>query len=630
MMTIKKLFFAGSIFIGLNASKAQSIQNLPPITALLKKDAHSVVREESLVFEIKAINKAYYKVHEVVTILDEMGKNRLFFAEYEDKFRSLEDVTIRVFDASGSVVKKYVKKDMTSINAGDGLVTDSKYFYLTIPAASYPITVEYNFEIKYSGSLNYPDYDVQQPKQAVQNSNFTVIVPTDLDIRYKEKNISLPPAIRTEGSKKIYTWTVNDMPALIYEEGSVSSESMYPKIILSPNKFEMDGYEGDMSSWEKFGEWYGSLAKQSIDLPEQRKQFFKTLVKDAASDKEKTAIIYKYLQQNFRYVSIQLGIGGFKPFQASSTDKTKYGDCKALSNYTQACLDAVGIKSYQGLINARYNKEPVDPSFPHNEFNHVILCVPIQNDSIWLECTSNTNEFGVLGSFTENRNALLITENGGKLVATPKSMAVNNTFSTNCFISLKEDGSGSAKVLLHTTGEYVRHFITSEKKDDQKKYIVNELGFIQPDDFSLTEKNKANAEYIIDFEFEKIPSFTAGNKMFLSPRIYKIWSANLPDASKRTQDFYFPHPFLKNDTTTYHLPVDYTIEALPETKKIDFEYGNFRSLYVYDKEKNEVSVVTHLELTNYHIQAKKFKEAKTFFDAVLAEYNSKIVIKKIN
>ena len=625
---MKKIFIAGLMIFVTAPAISQHDLDLMPAGPELRKDAHSIVREETLVFEIKSISKAYYKVHEVITILDEMGKDKLFFFESADKFRSLEDVSIQLFDASGKYVKKYIKKELISVNAGEGLVTDSKYYYLSIPAASYPVTVQYDYEIKFSGSLNYPDYDVQQPNQSIQNSSFTLIVPTELDIRYKEKNISLPPTITTESSKKIYRWVTKDMPALLYEEGSVSAESRYPRIIFSPNKFVMDGYEGDMSSWEKFGEWYGSLSKLSIDLTEERKQFFKTLVKDAADDKQKAAIIYRYLQQNFRYVSIQLGIGGFKPFQASFTDKTKYGDCKALSNYTQACLDAVGIKSYQALINARYNKEPVDPSFPHNAFNHVILCVPMQKDSVWLECTSNTNEFGILGSFTENRNALLITENGGKLVATPKSVAANNRFSTNCIVSLNDDGSGSAKVNLQTTGEYKRHLIATEKKDDQKKYIVNELGFIQPDDFLLTEKNKTNAELTIDLDFEKIPSFTAGNKMFLNPRIYKIWSSSLPDAGKRTLDFYFPHPFIKEDSTIYHLPAGYKIEALPKEKKLSFEYGNFNTVYSYDKDKNEVLTVTHLQLTNYLIPAAGYAKAKNFFDEVLAEYNSKIVIMK--
>ena len=226
-----------------------------------------------------------------------------------------------------------------------------------------------------------------------------------------------------------------------------------------------------MSTWQDFGKWYGSLAKNANNLTEERKQFFQTLVKDATNDREKIKIIYNYLQSNCRYVLIALGIGGFKPFEADFVDKKKYGDCKALSNYTQACLSAIGIKSYQALINASYNKEPVDPAFPHNGFNHVIICVPLQKDSIWLECTSNTIEFGVLGNFTENRNALLITEDGGKLVATPRSKASDNTFSSYSIIDLAADGSGIVSVTLNTSGEYKQDLCiisTNQKKMTKK------------------------------------------------------------------------------------------------------------------------------------------------------------------
>ncbi len=206
-------------------------------------------------------------------------------------------------------------------------------------------------------------------------------------------------------------------------------------------------------------------------------------------DKEKMKLIYKYLQNNFRYVSIQLGIGGYKPFQASFVNKKKYGDCKALSNYMQACLDAVGITSYQALINAEYNSEKVDPLFPQNAFNHVILCVPGKKDTTWLECTSNTTDFGMLGSFTENRNALLITPDGGVLVSTPKSKASENIFNMSTKVTLNDDASGASESILKTSGEYkqdIVHQVANEKKDEQKSFLVTDLGFIQPDEFDIS------------------------------------------------------------------------------------------------------------------------------------------------
>jgi hypothetical protein len=139
------------------------------------------------------------------------------------------------------------------------------------------------------------------------------------------------------------------------------------------------------------------IIKKGIDvLPEDKKIFFREMVSGAKNDKEKIRIIYEYLQKNFRYVSIQLASGDLNLFLLHSLKSKKYGDCKGLSNFMQAALDGVGIKSYQALINRQSNGLPVDPDFPHNRFNHVILFVPLKEDSLWLECTSSSLDFGSL------------------------------------------------------------------------------------------------------------------------------------------------------------------------------------------------------------------------------------------
>ncbi len=610
-----------------------AVYDAASIPEQLTKNAYSVKREERINFDVKAINKASYKVHKVITVLNEKGKDELEFHEFTDKFVSLESVQIQLFNSSGTVIRKYKKSDLTVQSSGEGLVPDGKVYYIEFPAPAYPLTIQIDYELKLNGLLNYPRYQVQLPEQSVENSVYIATVPTDLDLRFKEINTAILPATINDGKIKTYTWTAKSLPALEYEVGAGSYASRYPHILISPNKFELDNYEGDMSTWENFGKWYGTLSKTANNLTEVSKQFFQSLVKDAPNEHEKIKIIYHYLQSNCRYVLISLGIGGFKPFDAKFVDEKKYGDCKALSNYAQACLGAIGIKSYQALINSDYNKSPVDPAFPYNGFNHVILCIPNKQDTIWLECTSNTAEFGVLGNFTENKYALLITEDGGKLVPTPKSKASDNIFSSNSLVGLSADNSGTVTIQLHTTGAYRQDFanyIHNQKKDEQKKFLVNYIGYPQPDDFNIMyDPANTQIDTKITMSLNKIPEFTAGKKIFLNPRIYKLWGNELPKSEGRTQDFYFEHPFIKTDTTSYHLPDNYTVEALPKPKKLQFEYGNFSSSYSYDEATRILQSIAEIRLTEYKIPVTKYITVKKFFNEVLQENTEKLVIKRL-
>jgi len=596
------------------------------------KNASVIKNEENILLEITAVDRFTYTVHKVETILSEKGKDELDFVQYTNKYISLENAEIKVLDVWGKPITKFGKKDMTTVANGEGLIEDGYVTYLRIPARGYPITIEYNYQLKFKGTVSYPSFNIMSSGEAVLKSTFTARVLKELDLRYKEKNIQLKPGITEDAKYKQYQWTVTDMKPLEYEEGAAKFESRYPSIQLAPNKFSYYNHEGDLTSWKTFGAWIGNLYKGLDELPQDRKYFFMNMVKGASTDEDKARIIYEYLQTNFRYVSIQLGIGGLKPFSADFTDQKKYGDCKGLSNFMKAALKAVGIKSCLAIINAEYNSEPVDPDFPEDGFNHVILCIPQAKDSIWLECTSNKTDFGVLGSFTENRNALLITDNGGILVPTPVSRANENLLTANTYVEMSEDGSGTSVTTFKTCGSYkvdIETNLIEEKKDDQKEFLIHALGFKQPDEFEI-DKND-NQEMLstgIKMNIEKIPEFIAGNKMFIAPRLYKQWSAKLPKASNRRLDFYFSNPFIKTDTTVFKLPDGFIVDALPAAKNFTCEYGSYKNNYWYDATKNLVYSAAKLELTQLRIPASKYASVKTFFDEVLQEDAQRMVIKK--
>lgn len=617
--------------LGLAAAAQPGIYSLANIPEPVKNKASVIVNSENIDLEIESINKATYKVDRIFTVVDEEAKGALIFNEYSSKDMSLEDAEIRVYDANGKQTAKYKKKDMRTTATGEGLIDDGNITYYYVATANYPITVEYKYEIRMSGTLNIPDYDLIRPKEGVMKSDFTVHVPPDLGFRYKLKNTSVQPQVSDEGKYKVYRWSVSNLAAPEYEEGAAKGGGGYPHVLFAVDKFSYYGIEGSLSSWKDFGSWIGTLYTGLDNLPPDRQQFFAALVKDASSEKEKIGRIYDYLQKNFRYVSIQLGIGGLKPFPAEFTDQKKYGDCKGLSNYMKAALKAVGIKSYVGIINAEYNDEPADPDFPANCFNHVILCVPGQKDSVWLECTSSTTDFNELGSFTENRYALLITDEGGALVPTPRSRPEANYLGTKTTVQISDDLSALSKTVFTAKGEY-REMMTAilkEKKDDQKRAIVLYYGFKQPDDFELKEAKSQNGlQSVLEMAISKVPEFTAGDKLFIGQRIYKVWPKALPKAENRKLDFYFPFPFEKVDTTVYILPPGSKPDALLNENELKCNYASFKTHSWYSEADSSVYSVAEFVLKQHRIPAADYPAVKKFFDDLMQADSQKLVIRK--
>lgn len=621
------LFVASS---GISQDKPQYASFLIPDS--LKQKVNSVQRELSLNMIVKKPGKARLDIKSVVTVLNDKAQSELEFEVQTDKFHKVDDIEINVYDAFGGYIRRYRRKDLEKASTDDGmsLVTDDKALFCSIRAQSYPITVEYNYTIVFEGILEYPDFYPQSSNQSIQTASYTIVTEKTNKARYKNYRCSINPNISEKDNLITYTWAVKNVLGYNREPGV--SKNDIPRVIISPTLFEMDDYLGDMSSWESFGKWQTTLINQTNKLPESNTAYYRNLVKDAKSEREKVQILYKHLQENYRYVGIQLGIGGWKPFPADFTEKKKYGDCKALSNFMQAMLNAVNIKSHYAIINAGNDGMPVDQTFPQNFSNHIILCVPQLKDTIWLECTSRKIPFGKLGPSTENRNAFLITETGGIIVPTPRTKPEDNSVSTYSLISLEEDGSGKATVDINHKGEFTDLSDYILEADDQRKrnYLINYAGYKQPDNLNVSKTNVNGSNYILHYEmsFEKIPDFSTGSKHFLSSRLYKFWDKALPKTENRQNDYYLDFALIQSDSTVYQLPEGFAPEKLPNAASYKFEGGQFQSDYSFDETKRQVITTCRIQLNSHIIKAKDFQDAAKFFSNVLNEQQQKIVVKK--
>ncbi len=176
-----------------------------------------------------------------------------------------------------------------------------------------------------------------------------------------------------------------------------------------------------MESWRNFGSFVYQLIKGKDILPDAIKAKVHELVSNAHSDKEKIDKLYEFFQRSTRYVSVQLGIGGWEPYNAAYVAGKGYGDCKALANYMQSILK----EAYRILLYARLCRrttvmqETGNRIISSQQFNHVILLYPSARDTTCLSVP--TNAAGRLcGWIYCQPKALMIREDGGFLVSTPR------------------------------------------------------------------------------------------------------------------------------------------------------------------------------------------------------------------
>ncbi|RZL97297.1 MAG: DUF3857 domain-containing protein, partial [Pedobacter sp.] len=322
-----------------------------------------------------------------------MGDERAGLYLYYNKSTSIKNVKGLILNSFGQAVGKFSQSNFIDESAVSdfSLFEDARIKHYTPNVMAYPYTIIYEYEIRYKQNLIIPDwYANPYPDVAVEKSNYTFISKPEDQVRIKEYNFKGTPAIAKSDKYTTRTWEVKNLNAFKSEPFSPDPNKYLTYIKIAAEQFNYYGYKGNYKDWEQLGKWvFDALIKDRQALTPQTINEVKALVSGIGNDKEKAKKIYEYVQKKTRYISIQVGIGGFQPFPATEVHALSYGDCKALVNYTQSLLKAVDIPSYYCVVYAGELKKNMDTEFASmDQGNHIILCIPFKNDTTWLECTS--------------------------------------------------------------------------------------------------------------------------------------------------------------------------------------------------------------------------------------------------
>ncbi len=605
-----------------------------PVSAIpenMKTGMYAVIREDELTFEINSINNSTTFHHEAITILNANAKRYAQKTIGYDKFTVIKSVKGTVYNSNGEVIKKLKQNEIYDQSAYDGsLFSDNRLKHIDLSQAVYPYTVEFEYEIEEKRLYHIPTFYMYSDDEiSIQKSRYAVVYPPALKPRFKSHNIK-DPVRNTLDGKETSLWIFENFIPEKFEKFTPELDFIIPNIKAGVVDFEYDGYRGKMDSWENFGLWLSLINKGRDVLPEATKQKARELTKNTTSTEEKAKILYQYLQSKTRYVNISLGIGGLQPFEAKVVDQTGYGDCKALSNYMVALLNEVGIKSYYSVIASGYNATSVDPNFPSHQFDHVIVGIPNKKDTIWLECTSQTNPFGYQGKFTGDRYALMVTENGGRLVKTLKYPNDQNIQFNDAEVVVEINGDAKVKSKSVYSGlQYENNglnFIVNMQSDDQKKWIQNNtrIPSFNVNSFAMENHKDKNpsAQVVLDLSLPRYAS-VSGKRIFITPNLMNR-STYVPEKNdKRKAQIVRSLAYTDIDTIHYKLPEGIYPEFLPEPVKLKSRFGEYEATFKVDEKGLIYTRRMKMEKGTYPPES--YNELIEFYRGVSKADNTKLV-----
>ncbi|MDQ8052100.1 MAG: DUF3857 domain-containing transglutaminase family protein [Pedobacter sp.] len=603
------------------------------IPANLRNRANATIRTEEITVDMQSPTDVTYTVKKAITILNKNGDLNAGLFLFYDKNTVIKSIKGEVYNEFGNLVNKFSQSDFKDESAVQGfsLFEDNRVKHYLPNVNTYPFTVVYQYEIRFKQNLIIPDW---RPKPAVdvsvENSKYTFICKPGDMLRIKAQNYNGKAQEQENDKQKVLTWEVKNLPGTKPEPYSPNKDEYLTSIKIAPQQFTYFNYKGNYSNWEELGKWnYDNLLKNRDVLPPSTIQTINELIKDESNDKAKAKKIYTFLQDKTRYISVQVGIGGFQPTTAAEVDRLGYGDCKALVNYMQSLLKVAGIESYYCVVEGGNQKISLDPTYASmNQGNHIILCMPLAGDTTWLECTSQLIPFGYLGDFTDDRYVLACTPTGGKLLKTPKLTTANNLQVRHADLLLARDGQVTGQLQTtfkgsqYNNNEYILGKSNKQQQELLKEvYDIDNINFTQ---ISYRQKKDVAPELIEDLQLE-IRNYGAvnGDKIFLLPNAFNV-KTNIPETKNRTLPIYINRGFTDLDTIRYQLPANASLINEVGDVHLSNNFGEYFSTVKIDGK--QLTYIRKLVINEGTFPAETYATFSNFIAAVNAADRLKLII----
>ncbi|MFZ0773623.1 MAG: DUF3857 and transglutaminase domain-containing protein [Candidatus Sulfotelmatobacter sp.] len=599
---------------------------------------------------VVSTDKIKTQVREAYKILRPNGREHGTVSVHFNPQRKIKTLHGWCIPAQG---KDYEVKDKDALersSSADGgeLISDAKYKVLRIPAPDPGNIVGYEYEVE-EQPLFLQDIWSFQEVDPVRESRYSLQLPPGWE--YKVSWLNHPEVKPTEAGNNSWRWTVNDVNGIRKEPLMPPFEGVAGEMIVS--FFTASGGPAMKANpdWDAMGKWYSNLVGERVEASSEIKEQVALLTASKTTPLQKMQSIATFVQQDIRYVAIELGIGGFQPHAAPDVFSHRYGDCKDKATLVRSMLREIGVESYHVVINDE--RGSVTGEMPaHNGFNHVITAIKLPDGLsdpslvatmqhpklgriLFFDPTNELIPFGQLPGYLQANYGLLVTPGGGELIELPQQPSRMNSIQRTAKLTLDATGTLKGEVKETRLGERAsseRWRLRTVTKDADRIKPIEELLGNSLASFHLTHASLINFQqtdqpFGFNYSFES-PNYAknAGNLLLVRPRVIGNKSLGFLETKEaRKFPIEFEEPARDTDTFEITIPAGYVVDDIPPPVDADYGFASYHSKTVVNG--NVVGYTRTFEVKELSVPVDKADDLKRFYRIIASDERNTVVLK---
>jgi len=615
-----------------------------------KTDAVVLYSEEIL--NVQSSDKVKHTVRKVYKILRPNGRDHGTVFVSFNQHRKVTAMRGWCIPAQG---KDYEVKDKDAIEislpkiAGSELISDVKDKMFEIPAAEPGNIVGFEYEVEES-PIVLQDSWAFQAADPVKDAKYTLQLPAGWEYIAVWRNH--PEVKPTQAGNNQWQWTLSDVKGIRAEDQMPPWPGVAGEMIVT--FFPPGGAAKDRNfkDWHEMGIWYTALAQGRRDTTPEMKQKVASLTATAATPIEKMAALAKFVQQDIRYVAIELGIGGIQPHAAGEVFQHHYGDCKDKATLMGAMLKEIGVDSYYVIINSE--RGSVDATTPAqiSAFDHAITAVKLPegvNESgleaavrhpklgriLFFDPTDELTPFGQLSGVLQGNYGLLVGPEGGELYQLPVLPSNLNGVMRTASAKLDAQGNLTSNFNERRLGdmaaeERARMKAVAADKDRVKTIegiLAQSLANFAVTKAEMTNLHDTTQPFQMNYTIlAKRYAKTAGDLLLVRPRLIGIKGSGVLETKEPRQlPVVFDGPRHDSDVFEITMPDGYQVDDLPPAVDLDYSFASYHSKT--EAVGNVLKYTRTFEIKELSVPMGKIEELRKFYRAIAGDERNTAVLK---